>query len=74
MKNRLIVEVDGCQYLEQQGYDDIRTKFLGDCGYKVLRCWNNQVLKEFDLVLNIIYETLIRRFAPPSPKLGEGKK
>ena len=74
LKNRLIIEVDGCQHLEQQEYDDIRTKFLGSCGYKVLRFWNNQVLKEFDLVLNIIYETLIRRFAPPSPKLGEGKE
>ena len=74
LKHRLIIEVDGSQHLHNKEYDDIRTEFLGSCGYQVLRFWNNQILQELGLVLETIYLTLITliRLPAPSPKLGEG--
>ncbi len=36
---RLIVELDGGQHAEQQGYDEKRTSFLENEEYKVMRFW-----------------------------------
>lgn len=55
---KLIIELDGSQHLDQQEYDHERTAFLESKGYKVLRFWNNQVTNELDKVLNLIWETL----------------
>ena len=62
LKYRLIIELDGSQHLENQEYDAVRTEFLEACGYRVLRFWNNQVLQELDLVLNVIYLALTQNF------------
>src|ERR1044072_8186810 len=43
-RNKLIIEVDGSQHLEQVEYDRERTKFLELRGYKVIRFWNHQVM------------------------------
>ncbi|HLO17330.1 MAG TPA: DUF559 domain-containing protein, partial [Anaerolineales bacterium] len=43
-REKLIIELDGSQHLEQQEYDDARTKYLEARGYKVLRFWNNDVM------------------------------
>lgn len=42
---KLIIELDGWQHKEenQERYDQKRTKFLGDKGFKILRFWNNEV-------------------------------
>ena len=34
---RLIIELDGSQHLEQEEYDKERTKYLESLGYKVVR-------------------------------------
>ncbi len=68
----LIVEVDGGQHNERQGQDVQRTRFLERRGFRVLRFWNNDVLKNTDAVLNVILDALD---APSSPALlpeGEG--
>ncbi len=49
--NKLIVELDGGQHSEQQEYDRQRTNFLETCGYKVIRFWNDEVLKNMPGVL-----------------------
>lgn len=54
-RHKLIVEVDGGKHLEQREYDDERTDFLESRGYKVLRFWNHEVLKDIDAVLLAIY-------------------
>jgi very-short-patch-repair endonuclease len=45
-RKKLVIELDGSQHLEQQEYDEERTKYLEARGYRVLRFWNNDVLNE----------------------------
>jgi len=55
-KAKLIIELDGSQHLEQQEYDEERTKYLELQGYKVIRFWNNDVVNNIDgVILAIIY-------------------
>ena len=52
---KLIVEVDGGQHAEmQRGHDEARTQWLRRQGYRVLRFWNNDVLKSSDSVGEVI--------------------
>jgi very-short-patch-repair endonuclease len=48
---KLVIEVDGSQHLEQEDYDAERTLFLESLGYRVLRFWNHEVLGDMDSVL-----------------------
>jgi very-short-patch-repair endonuclease len=57
-RQKLIIELDGSQHLEQQQYDQERTAFLQLKGYKVLRFWNNDVMNDINGVISIIQETL----------------
>ena len=55
-KAKLIVELDGAQHLEQEEYDEERTKYLNSLGYKVIRFWNNDVTNNIDgVILAIIH-------------------
>jgi len=65
----LIVELDGGQHGDQVIYDERRTLELQLMGYKVLRFWNNEVLKNLDGVLEVILEALASP-APHHPKGG----
>ncbi|MDP3878868.1 MAG: endonuclease domain-containing protein [Dehalococcoidales bacterium] len=49
----LIIEIDGGQHDEQsnRAKDELRTGYLEDRGYKVIRFWNNDVLRNLDGVL-----------------------
>jgi very-short-patch-repair endonuclease len=58
LKQKLIIELDGGQHLEQQQYDDERTAFLQSKGYRVLRFWNNDVLNDLNGVMSAILEAL----------------
>jgi very-short-patch-repair endonuclease len=37
-------QLDGSHHLEQQEYDEERTKYLEARGYRVLRFWNKDVM------------------------------
>jgi adenine-specific DNA-methyltransferase len=58
LPKRLIVEVDGGQQASQERYDAHRTRWLESQGFKVLRFWNNEVLANTELVLEIIVKHL----------------
>ena len=58
IEKKLIVELDGSQHLEQQEYDQERTKYLNSLGYKVIRFWNNAVMKDLDGVILAILHAL----------------
>jgi very-short-patch-repair endonuclease len=58
IKTKIIIELDGSQHLEQEGYDAERTKYLEARGYKVLRFWNNDVLNNMDGVMSAIIHAL----------------
>jgi very-short-patch-repair endonuclease len=57
---KLIIELDGDQHAEDSAvaHDVIRTKFLQESGYRVVRFWNNEVYDELDAVLDAIYAKL----------------
>jgi very-short-patch-repair endonuclease len=61
IKNKLVIELDGSQHLDQAEYDIERTKYLQSQGYNIVRFWNHQVENDFngviqaiDLAVNII--------------------
>ncbi len=71
---RLAIEIDGSQHA-QSGRDVQRDLWFADQGYRVLRFWNNEVLAEFDAVLEKIWLTLSHTpsLSPnPSPR-GRGE-
>jgi very-short-patch-repair endonuclease len=53
----LVVEADGGQHLESKR-DEVRDRYLGERGYRVLRFWNNDVLSNIEGVLTVIDEAL----------------
>jgi very-short-patch-repair endonuclease len=57
---KLVVEVDGGQHADNER-DKIRTEFLEDLGYKVVRFWNNEVLGNIEGVLSTLTLTLSQR-------------
>jgi len=58
IEKQLIIELDGGQHMERKSEDEERTKFLETQGYRVLRFWNDQVLKETVSVLEVILKAL----------------
>ena len=55
LEARLIVEADGGQHLEQLEDDLKRSVYLESLGYKVIRCWNHEILGDTYSVLERIY-------------------
>lgn len=58
VKEKLIIELDGSQHLEQTEYDEERMKYFESLGYRVIRFWNNQVTKELENVILAIIHAL----------------
>jgi hypothetical protein len=54
----LIVEVDGGQHDDQIERDERRSAWLAAQGFRVIRFWNDDVLKSMDSVLQKILEVL----------------
>jgi len=66
-EKRVIIELDGGQHSQQVDYDAERTACLNAQGYRVLRFWNNQVIKEVEAVKEVILQVLedCRGYYPP---------
>ena len=67
------MELDGGQHLEQVTQDEERTRRLAALGYRVLRFWNDELLKNTEAVLGVILEALARAAPHPNP-LPEGER
>jgi very-short-patch-repair endonuclease len=65
---RVIVELDGGQHAEQAEKDQRRTAFLESEGFRVIRFWDNQVLKEMYSVMEVILEAM--KNGPLTPTLS----
>ena len=72
-EKKLIIEIDGGQHMDAVEYDELRTKYLEECGYQVFRVWNHDVFNNIqgvmDGVLNLLDTTLIPN---PSPSREKG--
>ena len=55
---QLIVELDGGQHMEQERYDQARSAWLVAQGFRVVRFWNNDAMKNMDGVLESLTLTL----------------
>ena len=71
LERKLIIEVDGGQHAETIEGDAIRTEWLESIGYRVIRFWSHDVMRNTPAVLRSIVAALD---APtlPSPSRGEG--
>jgi len=61
LETKLIIELDGGQHLDQQAYDEARTRILQKEGFRVLRFWNNEVFTNVEGVLEVIMNHLYRK-------------
>ena len=58
---KLIIEVDGSQHMNNVNYDNSRTQYLENKNFRVLRFWNNDVLKQHFSVLDSLTLALSQR-------------
>jgi very-short-patch-repair endonuclease len=63
----LVIEVDGGQHADNLG-DEKRDAWLSSEGYRILRYWNNQILKETESVLKDILQNIGSPSPGPSPQ------
>ncbi len=70
---KLVIEVDGGQHARQQDRDAARTAWLESQGFRVLRFWNNEVLRNIEGVAEQIAGALRASPHPgPPPQGGRG--
>lgn len=58
-EKHLIVELDGGQHQTAELYDEQRTLFLSKRGFQMLRFWNNEVLLQTEVGLEMIRQALL---------------
>ena len=74
LENKLIVELDGGQHMENAASDSQRSAFLHSQGFRVVRFWNNELLANTEGVLYSIECELLRLPSPgPHPTLSRKK-
>jgi very-short-patch-repair endonuclease len=68
LENKLVIEVDGGQHGNQVIYDNNRTQKLQAAGFRVLRFWNNEILKEIESVKEKIW-LAVQELQPHPPPI-----
>ena len=63
---KLIIELDGSQHAEQIEYDRIRTAYLEEQAFTVIRFWNDEVLRDINMVLDVIFDAIHNELPSPS--------
>ncbi|KAF1708610.1 endonuclease domain-containing protein [Pseudoxanthomonas sacheonensis] len=57
VERKLVIELDGSQHADSAS-DSARTSWIQANGYRVLRFWNNDALRQQQVVLAVILEVL----------------
>jgi very-short-patch-repair endonuclease len=57
-EKKLVIEIDGGQHVQNIKYDENRTAYLNERGFRVLSYWNDEVLNKTEYVLENILEAL----------------
>jgi adenine-specific DNA-methyltransferase len=73
-QRKLVVELDGGHHAVEIAADEKRSQFLEFKGYRVLRFWNHDVLKDTVAVLERIAEVLGDPHPSPLPERAREKK
>ncbi len=70
---KLIIEVDGSQHAEEAEawYDKRRTEWLQAAGYRVIRFWNGEILRQPYQCIEAISQVLTEQGVPPSAPSGD---
>ncbi len=55
-ENKLIIELDGSQHIDDKDKDNERDGWLNSQGFTVIRYWNNDVMNNIDGVLEHLVE------------------
>jgi very-short-patch-repair endonuclease len=70
----LVIEIDGDTHAGREEYDGVRTNFLEQQGYQVVRFTNHEVMQNLEGVLESLAAT-IPELTPPLPTLSpEGER
>ena len=70
---RLVIELDGGQH--GNAVDRARQMFIENQGYRVLRFWNYQLMRDLDIVVGVILSALhAGQNPPPTPPVPGGEK
>jgi len=72
-KAKLVVEIDGGQHVERVEHDAERTQWLESRGYRVVRYWNNEVLRNIEGVLTDLQSYLLGHTPLPDPPPQGGR-
>ncbi|WP_020484323.1 endonuclease domain-containing protein [Methylomonas sp. MK1] len=59
LEPKLVIEIDGGQHADQKQYDQDRSHYLQQLGYRVLRFWNHEVLQDTPAVMEAIHLTVL---------------
>lgn len=68
LQKKLVIELDGGQHMDHQDYDESRTGWLEEQGFRVLRFWNHEVFKQTEAVIQAIYNHLLSPLPNPPPR------
>ena len=55
----MIIELDGGQHATSKEYDKERDRWFDSQGFKVLRFWNNDVIRNIDGVMEVIRQNCL---------------
>ncbi len=66
-ENKLIIELDGSQHIDDKDKDNERDGWLNSQGFTVIRYWNNDVISNINGVLEHLVEVCatLPPLAPP---------
>jgi very-short-patch-repair endonuclease len=68
-KPKLAIEIDGDTHAGRETYDVIRTQFLEEQGYRVIRFSNRDVMENLEGVLETLAAVVIEMTSPLLPPL-----
>lgn len=71
-EKKVIIELDGGQHSIDRKKDKERDRWLSGEGFKVLRFWNNDILRQIREILEIIIKECVESPSPPSPPIKGG--
>jgi very-short-patch-repair endonuclease len=66
---KLVIEIDGDTHAGREAYDVIRTQFLEEQGYRVIRFSNRDVMANLEGVLETLAAVVIEMTSPLLPPL-----